>query len=467
MRRGPLVFCLAGGAAILLLTAVPDIDLWVSALFYRAGSGFFLADAPPVRLIFRSAPYITVAFVLFAAAAGARHYVAGRTLLGCDARAALYLVLALAIGPGLLVNTVLKDHWGRARPSQIVAFGGDKQFTPALLPARQCERNCSFSSGHAALGFSLVAFAFLAPDRRRRRRAVAAAVAAGSLLGLARMAQGGHFLSDVVFSGLLVTATSWLLHRAIMVWDWPASSGKRLALWTALTALAVILSILLLDRPAALFLHAQSDGLHAVFRFITQFGVSTGYLVGAAIAFAALRGAALLKRFAAFAERIKAYSALPLFFFAAIAVPGLTVDLIKVVFGRARPKLLFSHGDFYFGWWGTQSDFWSFPSGHTANVVAIALAVSMIWPRYRAPTAVFAVLVAASRIIITAHYVSDVVMGAFLAFTIVPYVRLVFARSGIDLDAARDGERRSYPSLPWRARLGLDGRHRQTLSDSP
>jgi len=453
--RAPLAFCLAGGAAVLLLTVLPGIDLWFSALFFRPGDGFFLADRAPVRLLFRSTPYITGAVVLFAAAAGARHYFRRRTLLGCDARAALYLVLALAIGPGLLVNTVLKEHWGRARPSQIIEFGGDKHFTPALAPSRECERNCSFSSGHAALGFSLVAFAFLATERRRQHLAAASAIATGGLLGLARIAQGGHFLSDVVLSGLLVTATSWLLHRTVMVEDWPMAPAKRLALWAILTALAVLLSVLLLDRPAALFFHAQSDQLHAVFRFITRFGVSTGYLVGAAVTFVALRVASRLNRFAALAARIEAYSALPLFFFTAIAASGLAVDLVKTVFGRARPKLLFSNGDYYFAWWGTQSDFWSFPSGHTANAVAIALAFSMIWPRYRALAALFAALVAASRIIITAHYVSDVVMGAFLAFAIVPYTRFVFAQSGIELDAARTATPHPRHAVPWRARLGL------------
>ena len=462
--RAPLVFCLAGAAAIVLLTAFPGIDIWFSGLFYRSGSGFFLADRQPVRLLFRSAPYITGALVLFAVAAGASHYFGRRALLGCDARAALYLVLALALGPGLLVNTILKDHWGRARPSQIVEFGGDKQFTPALVPANQCDRNCSFSSGHAALGFSLVTFAFLATERRRRHAAVAAALASGFLLGLARIAQGGHFLSDVVLSGFLVTATSWLLHRLIMAQDWPTAPARRLVLWAAATALAIILSVLFLDRPAALFFHAQSEELHAVFRFITQFGVSTGYLVGAAITFVALRVAARMKRFAVLAARIESYSALPLFFFVSVAASGLAVDLVKTIFGRARPKLLFSDGAYYFGWLGTRSDFWSFPSGHTANAVSLALAVGMIWPRYRAVAAIFAALVAASRIIITAHYVSDVVMGGFLAFAIVPYIRFVFAQSGIDLDAAREAIPQPRSALSWRVRLGLD---RRSSSGSP
>src|SRR6202007_2501046 len=110
-------------------------------------------------------------------------------------------------GPGLVTNAILKDHWGRARPTQITEFGGTKAFTPALVPARQCERNCSFVAGHPALGFYLVSFGFLVPPPRRRV-VEAIAIATGALFGAARIAQGGHFLSDVVFSGLVVYAVS-------------------------------------------------------------------------------------------------------------------------------------------------------------------------------------------------------------------------------------------------------------------
>ena len=136
-----------------------------------------------------------------------------------DRNALIFLVAALAIGPGILVNTVLKDHWGRARPFQIEAFGGTRQFTPAPVPADQCARNCSFVSGHAALGFSLVAFAFLLPAGRPRNIVMAGALAFGALIGLGRIAAGHHFLSDVVDAGLVVVATTWLLHRWLVVHD--------------------------------------------------------------------------------------------------------------------------------------------------------------------------------------------------------------------------------------------------------
>ena len=113
------------------------------------------------------------------------------------------MVAALALGPGLVINTLLKDNWGRPRPSTIVEFFGTNHYVPPLLPSDQCPENCSFPSGHAALGFWLVAFAFVAPPRWRRP-AVLAALAFGGFVGAVRIAQGGHFLSDVVFSGVIV-----------------------------------------------------------------------------------------------------------------------------------------------------------------------------------------------------------------------------------------------------------------------
>jgi membrane-associated PAP2 superfamily phosphatase len=145
--------------------------------------------------------------------------VAGRSLWRLDRKTLIFLIAAFALGPGLIVNTGLKDHWGRARPAQVTEFGGARQYTAAPLPAAQCERNCAFVSGHAALGFSLVSFAFLLPFGWRRKTAIAAALGFGALVGLCRIAAGRHFLSDVVYAGLITFATSWLLYQWIVVRD--------------------------------------------------------------------------------------------------------------------------------------------------------------------------------------------------------------------------------------------------------
>jgi lipid A 4'-phosphatase len=149
-----------------------------------------------------------------------------RPLLGMTRRVGAYLLLSLALGPGLIVNVLLKDNWGRARPSHLVEFGGKSRYTSPLLPTDQCLDNCSFSSGHAALAFWLVSFALLAPPAWRGR-AMAVALGFGLAVGLVRIAQGGHFLSDVAFSGAIVTAVALALHRALVrVSEGPAQKNN-------------------------------------------------------------------------------------------------------------------------------------------------------------------------------------------------------------------------------------------------
>jgi lipid A 4'-phosphatase len=133
-------------------------------------------------------------------------------------RPALFLVLVAAIGPGLLVNGVFKDHYGRPRPREVQALGGAEPFRAVLLPGPDREAK-SFPCGHCSMGFYL-ATPYLVLRRRRRGLALAflaAGLAWGALLGVARMAAGGHFLSDVIWSGGIVWLVAVGLHRWMKV----------------------------------------------------------------------------------------------------------------------------------------------------------------------------------------------------------------------------------------------------------
>ncbi len=116
------------------------------------------------------------------------------------------------MGPGLVVNAVLKDHWGRARPVNIEQFGSQKRFTPPLILSDQ--EGKSFTSGDASVGFFLSAFAFLFTGRRRKLL-YAGGIAAGLLIGLVRIVMGAHFLSDVLFSGVAVLMMVHLLYKVM------------------------------------------------------------------------------------------------------------------------------------------------------------------------------------------------------------------------------------------------------------
>lgn len=420
-----LVLC--GGLVLL-----PRIDLWASALFYRPGAGFFLGDWPPFRLAHEYLADIVAAFVVIVVALLLAALIRRRAVLGLDARAALFLLLALALGPGFTVNTIFKDHWGRARPAQITAFGGDKKFSPAFVPTDQCARNCSFPAGDPAMGFYLVSLAFLAETPRKRRWGIAGAVAAGAALGVVRLAQGGHFLSDVIASGFIVCAISWSLHRTLVVHDGvgaliailrrPSSATRSFFLLTLATSFLFIVSYAFIDQPLARYFQNASPTLHAVFTQITRLGEGGVYLVPLGLLFLG----ALWRRRAALAWRAG-------FVFAAIALPGLLADIVKPVFGRARPKLLFEQHLFGFTWSGPHADRWSFPSGHSVTVMALATALYAIYPRAWPAYAVLALAVMASRVIIDAHYLSDVIAGAYLGLVATWALSATARRRGITL----------------------------------
>ena len=129
-------------------------------------------------------------------------------------RMAAFLLAVLFVGPGLIVNGVWKEHWGRARPFETQNFGGEHQYTPPMQPAQECDTNCSFVSGHAAMGFYWLSLAWVL----KRRYWLVVGLVLGSFVGLGRILQGNHFLSDIVFSfwtvyfSACVIATCFGLH---------------------------------------------------------------------------------------------------------------------------------------------------------------------------------------------------------------------------------------------------------------
>jgi lipid A 4'-phosphatase len=421
-------------AVVLLLSVAlfwlaPGVDLFFSGLFYDPRHGFALAAWPPLVETESLVRWITGGILAIVLGGTLWLRFAKRPLWVLDRNALIFLTAALVIGPGIVANTVLKDHWGRARPYQIAEFGGSKQFTAAPLPADQCDRNCSFVSGHAALGFSLVSFGLLLPPGRRRNIAIGAALGFGGLVGLGRIAAGHHFLSDVVDAGLIVVATTWLLHRWLVVHDGATPviamverlaetpGGKRILAAGALV-LAEAIAIIWVDRAIADFFHDHAAALQPFFDIVQRFGLGFPYLVISALAFAVLRWSGRLARLQRWDEAMRAAAYIPAFAFAAIAASGLLVDLIKIVVGRTRPKLLFATGAYDFTWFGWQPDHWSFPSGHAATAAALMTALWCLWPRALWVYVAAAVLVAASRVVTGQHYLSDVIAGAVIGVVV-------------------------------------------------
>lgn len=212
-----------GVVAAFVFVGFPQIDFAVTDLFYR-GNRAFISNFPgtgqdlraAIRLFFLAAVATAIVGLVLAA-------FFQRRLFEMGLRQWLFLVSCLALGPGLVANVILKNNWGRARPFHVREYGGDQIFTPALFRSDQCADNCSFVSGEAASIFMLFfALALLLP--RRRGPLIAAGITVGTLAGFVRIAQGGHFLSDVVFAGVLMALIAQALYW--LVFD---LAGERLS----------------------------------------------------------------------------------------------------------------------------------------------------------------------------------------------------------------------------------------------
>ncbi len=186
-----------------------SLDLWVSAQFYDPHTRTWPCfHSVWCTVFYRGGVYPAFALAVWAVCL---------MLWGlCVAhrrdwlRAGVFLFLVFAVGPGLIVNTVFKQYWGRPRPSQLVEFGGRHQFVPVGSPGQLGTHNSSFPSGHAAVAFYLMAPAFIANGRRPRlaNGLLAAGVMFGACMSATRVMQGGHFASDVLWSAGVVYFTA-------------------------------------------------------------------------------------------------------------------------------------------------------------------------------------------------------------------------------------------------------------------
>jgi len=189
-----------------LLATLVDMDLRLSGYFYdpTAAQQWFLKTAVPWIWLYRYGEWPTWGLAIGAALVWGVSL--RRRSWVCYRRACALIVLAIVLGPGLLVNGVLKPLWGRPRPAQADLFGGSRPYQPWWQPGH-IGGGRSFPSGHAAMGYVLVFGTCLVPRRRSawlRGLVLGGALAYGSLLGATRIIQGGHFLSDVLWSGSLM-----------------------------------------------------------------------------------------------------------------------------------------------------------------------------------------------------------------------------------------------------------------------
>lgn len=199
---------LASLIAALVFLLYPHLDLFITDRFFVDGT--FIYRSHPVS----KAIYIGVRVI-------ARIFIIGLVLwalwkclrprLRYSWRSWFFLVLVVLAGPVFSIEYLAKGYTYRPRPVEITRYGGQFEYVAPLRLGQQGIGR-SFVSNHAAVGFYIAAFAYLAA--RRRRFIYSAGIVLGFFIGMARVAQGSHYLSDVVFSGLIML---WTIHGAAWI----------------------------------------------------------------------------------------------------------------------------------------------------------------------------------------------------------------------------------------------------------
>jgi lipid A 4'-phosphatase len=193
-----------------ILLSLTNVDIEIEKWFYSPEAGFFWGDAMLWYFLYYygniPAFMLSIGGLLaFVLSFFRREFFSYR-------RVGLFLVIFMILGPGLLINTVFKDHWGRPRPADIVNFGGTETFHHAWEKGESGQGK-SFPSGHASVGFFLFSPYFALRNTSRKWAAffLCLGIFSGLLMGAGRMIQGGHFLTDVLWSGVFVYLTGLIL----------------------------------------------------------------------------------------------------------------------------------------------------------------------------------------------------------------------------------------------------------------
>lgn len=237
MNRAGLSIALALAAAFVVVFGLyPRLDLVVAGWFYDSAARDFPIRLSAVAIFARDAAmWIAWGFVAPSIVALVAKFMRPLKRLAIPGRTVLFLLLTMALTAGVLSNLGFKSHWGRPRPVMVTEFGGPWAFKPWYDPTGECPKNCSFFSGEGVTAFWTYAPAALAPPAWRPL-AYVGATAFGLVTGALRMAFGGHFLTDVLASGLVAFFVVWLAYA--MIYRWPRTRLSDEAIDAGLTRLA-------------------------------------------------------------------------------------------------------------------------------------------------------------------------------------------------------------------------------------
>jgi undecaprenyl-diphosphatase len=219
---------------------------------------------------------------------------------------------------------------------------------------------------------------------------------------------------------------------------------RQLAMAAAAAIVVFLLGMAFVDAPSTRAVQRLPHWIVSFFDSITDYGKSGYVLWPLGLLFLAL---AALPPLASRTQQavLAAVMVRVGFVFAAVAVPGLFGTIVKRLIGRARPLVGGSLDPALFHPFAWRVEYASLPSGHATTSFALMVAVASLWPRLRTVALIYALMIGVSRVVVTAHYPTDVAMGALLGIVGALMVRRWFAMRGLGFSFGPDGAPHQYP----------------------
>jgi len=256
----------------------------------------------------------------------------------------------------------------------------------------------------------------------------------------------GEAISILRRGAVNVVAAVTLLTRPVRVRSlrrWPLPP-KQLAIAAGVTVAVFVFLMLTIDAAAIRGVSHIPRWIVSAFDEITDYGKSGWFLWPLGLLFLAL--ASLPPILTPFSQRILAAMMVRVgFLFTAIAVPSLFVTIVKRMIGRARPMVGGGLDPFLFSPFIWRVEYAGMPSGHATTAFAVLVAFGTLWPRARTVLLIYALLIAISRVVLTAHYPTDVISGALVGIAGAVLVRHYFALRRLGFSIAPDGAIHQYP----------------------
>lgn len=219
---------------------------------------------------------------------------------------------------------------------------------------------------------------------------------------------------------------------------------EQIVIAAAVFAIVFLFVMIVFDAAAIEAARRLPDWINSFFDWITDFGKSGWFLWPLGILFLVL--AALPQSLTRMSERVLAAVMVRIgFLFVAVAVPGLFTNVVKHIFGRARPFVTGVADPYVFSPFSWSAAYASLPSGHATTAFSVLAAFGILWPRSRAILLIYALLILTSRIVVTAHHPTDVLVGALVGFGGALMVRHWFALRRLGFSIEANGTLHQYP----------------------